>query len=289
MLQYVMQDLLEREDIEQIRDVVQNAAADEQTRSGRIIIAIRKQLEDYSTKKRKRRDTDPPDEHHDGPDEPDERNEPNDGDVSNASTGAKDARTGAEFGKHFNFKPYLKSLTSGQQWEEKKQKSSCGSCGHSPPMNPWKTSCGHLICGPCYDKAFVTEAEQGRDSTTCHACGQNFLTARLLDEDEVLAVNGPRTRLKKQRDDKIRERMEQQDISEEWLKIGERGVLPSAKTIAVKAQILNWIQKDAEVKIIIYTQFLAMITILAKMCQEEGWKTEKVRSSPQHARGVRGI
>jgi hypothetical protein len=35
-------------------------------------------------------------------------------------------------------------------------------------------------------------------------------------------------------------------------------VLPSAKTLAIKAQVLNWTKEDPKVKIIIYTQFLAM-------------------------------
>jgi hypothetical protein len=31
-------------------------------------------------------------------------------------------------------------------------------------------------------------------------------------------------------------------------------ILPSAKTQAVKSQILNWLEEDPEAKIIIYTQ-----------------------------------
>ena len=47
--------------------------------------------------------------------------------------------------------------------------------------------------------------------------------------------------------------------------------LPSAKTSATKACILNWLKQAPEAKIIIYTQFLDMIRILQKMCKIERW------------------
>ena len=41
--------------------------------------------------------------------------------------------------------------------------------------------------------------------------------------------------------------------------------------MAAKAQILNWLAEDADNKIIIFTQFLPMVRILAKICDTEGW------------------
>jgi hypothetical protein len=57
---------------------------------------------------------------------------------------------------------------------------------------------------------------------------------------------------------KEKERLDREDIAEDWLSLGGDEVLPSAKTIAIKAQILNWIRENPSVKIIVYTQFLAM-------------------------------
>jgi SNF2 family DNA or RNA helicase len=48
-------------------------------------------------------------------------------------------------------------------------------------------------------------------------------------------------------------------------------VLPSAKSLAVKAQVLEWIAEEPDVKIIIYTQWIPMIRILSKVAQTEGW------------------
>ena len=58
---------------------------------------------------------------------------------------------------------------------------------------------------------------------------------------------------------------------ENWISMtGE--ICPSAKTQAIKAQILNWFEEDPNVKIIIYTQFLDMIRILGRVCQGEQWE-----------------
>ena len=53
--------------------------------------------------------------------------------------------------------------------------------------------------------------------------------------------SGPQTRGRKKQYAKKVQEIEQQDISTDWLKLGPGGVLPSAKTIALKAQLLNWL------------------------------------------------
>lgn len=59
-------------------------------------------------------------------------------------------------------------------------------------------------------------------------------------------------------------------------------VLPSAKTMACKAQVLNWLQEEPDVKIIIYTQFLPIIRILAKICETESWGYCKYTGAMSH-------
>ena len=78
-------------------------------------------------------------------------------------------------------------------------------------------------------------------------------------------------------------------MRQSWLSLGGKSVLPSAKTIAIKAQVLNWIQENPNVKIIIYTQFLAMIRILEKVCFEEGWGFNEVSLFELILVGVVGI
>jgi SNF2 family DNA or RNA helicase len=57
----------------------------------------------------------------------------------------------------------------------------------------------------------------------------------------------------------------------DWIDQEGKDILPSAKTIAIKAQILNWIAEDENFKIIVFTQFINMIRVLQKVCAAEGW------------------
>jgi SNF2 family DNA or RNA helicase len=66
-----------------------------------------------------------------------------------------------------------------------------------------------------------------------------------------------------------------------WLELNGE-VLPSAKTIAVKAQILEWIEEDPEVKIIIYSQFIGMLNILGRICKTEKWESEMYTGRMSH-------
>jgi hypothetical protein len=266
-----MQDLLEREDIEAIRDIVTQAAADSSTQKGKVIIALRKQLDDFQKKEMKQTaaknsknpifDLDEPE---------DDRDETMDEDSIDHRTGRK--VTGGNFGKDYNFRPYLNSLATGEVWEQKKKKSSCGACSRSPPLDPFQTSCGHLLCAPCYEAAELLAAEEDQPHAICGSCSKVFLYARQLTKDETDEMAGPETRSKgKLRANKQQAKISDQDISEEWLNLGGEGVLPSAKTIAIKAQLMNWFEgKESSSdgkprKVIIYTQFLAMIRILAKV------------------------
>lgn len=73
-----------------------------------------------------------------------------------------------------------------------------------------------------------------------------------------------------------------------WLTMhGE--ILPSSKTIAVKSQILNWIEEDPDVKIIVYSQFIPMLHILGRICQTEGWGFEKYTGHMSHDSRDRAI
>jgi hypothetical protein len=103
-------------------------------------------------------------------------------------------------------------------------------------------------------------AEEGKTNGTCKACGHTF-GACAPCEEEAEDLPGPsrgtrgRTAQKKKKE---KERFDREDIADDWLSLGGEEVLPSAKTIAIKAQILNWTKENPNVKIIIFTQFLAM-------------------------------
>ena len=273
MLQFVMEDLLEREDIECIREVVQAASSDHHN-NPQIIIALRKQLDALAAEEKKKSEeklkaaAKKPTHNRDSSAEKDtatHEDEAQEGDEDDDSQSGSHrqpnrVRSGKAFGKEYDFNPYLKSLTTGESWEKAKERATCASCGLRP-IDPHKTSCGHLYCYTCYEVIMIAAAEKGpKEPTICKKCGKSSGGAIPCDPEEEDDFTGPQTRAgKKKRAEKERVRMDREDIRDDWLSLGAGGsVLPSAKTIAIKAQILNWIQENPNVKIIVYTQFLPM-------------------------------
>ncbi|KAI8942436.1 hypothetical protein NX059_000506 [Plenodomus lindquistii] len=294
MLQFVMEDLLEREDIERIKEITKEHSADTSTQSGQTILAIRKQLELHATRSKKKRIAvdkakaeakaagreyreDYVSEDEDEDEAPhDEDGAPEAGESSRQG-GQKDF-SGGLFGTEYNFKPFLKNLESGDSWEKVKKRSRCAWCSKQP-VRPWITSCGHLICGkPCVEEANDEAMDAGKLNAACKACGVTPTYMHPCEPDDTetpeAVARGTRSQAAKKKN-KQRTRLEREDIGAEWLSSLGDNVLPSAKTIAIKAQILNWTKTDPQVKIIIYTQFIAMIRIMAKVCQNEGWKIEE--------------
>ncbi|KAF3003413.1 hypothetical protein E8E13_000292 [Curvularia kusanoi] len=294
MLQFVMRDLLEREDIEKIRDVVNTQAADSNAEHGRMILVIRAQLEAHELQEKKKATAkarrrlaaeeaakrngteyiEPDDDLTEDDDVPvDLQDGGIDGGIRH---GRERNKSGKSFGKSYDFKPYINSLATGEDWEKKKERAKCAECDRHP-TRPWRTSCGHLLCDPCYDIVMASAAEKGVPNGTCKACGTVFAACIPCEEHEEDATGPSRgTRNKAaQQKRKERERLDREDIADDWLELGGSEVLPSAKTLAIKSQILNWMSENPNVKIIIYTQFLAMIRILSKACQQEGWGSEQ--------------
>jgi hypothetical protein len=276
MLQFVIRDLLEREDIEKIREVCNALPHDEDSRKGKTIIAVRKQLDKLALDQKKKsaaleakkaaaraanreytKDDDDNDLLDEDPD--DDADEDAELDDPNNALGG----SGGQFGKEYNFKPFLRSLRHGENWERAKKKARCGYCGKQP-RRPRLTSCGHLICdSPCYEKLVCDAAaeEGGNPNPACKSCGvtPTFFHPCEADEFEALVPVAERTRSKaEKKKNKERKRLDREDIAEDWLNALGEEVLPSAKTIAVKSQIMNWHRENPRVKIIIYTQFLAM-------------------------------
>jgi SNF2 family DNA or RNA helicase len=271
MLQFVMRDLLEVEDIEQIKEVVQETAVDTKTRGGRTITAIRKQLELHAIQAKKDAAAKTAAENResnaqDMPDDEATQNVEQDEDSDDAPTqstgqiGAGGGGSGSRFGKQYDFGPYLGSLKTGESWEKTKKRAKCGYC-NKQPVHPWLLSCKHLICSSCLEDSNMAAAEVGNDRSACKVCGVvpiSLIEFEIGEDDPFEAVaQGTRSKAAKKAKNQ-RNRHDHEDISDEWLALAGPDVLPSAKTLAIKAQILNWRKEDPKVKVIIYTQFLAM-------------------------------
>ncbi|RMZ72733.1 hypothetical protein GMOD_00007755 [Pyrenophora seminiperda CCB06] len=294
MLQFVMRDLLEVEDIELIKQALkEHEKQSRNTRDKNTVIAVRKQLDKLAADQKKKtaaleakkaKKKAKKDEaqrrgviYVDDDDSDDQLDDEAEEEIEEGPL--QEFESGGSFGRNFNFKPFLGSLQSGKSWEKAKEKAKCSYCEQTP-RRPLMPSCGHLICTDCRAEADLDAAAALNDSAACKVCYQVPTYIHECEVGEFGLSNEPshgtRGNTKKKRE-KESQLAGSEDISEDWLASLGDDVLPSAKTIAVKSQILNWQQEKGNVKVIVYTQFLAMIRILGRVLDKEGWKYEETQ------------
>jgi len=194
---------------------------------------------------------------------------------SDSSSGPAKTSVGKHHGLNYEFQQYLRDLQRGKQWEELQRRTVCARCSDRPE-NPWYTTCYHVYCRDCLLElerdALMREAE-----SRCIECGDLYFksfpcedlkikematpSGDSSDSDRDMAYVKPKSKKSKSGTTKTKD----------WIDMAGVHVLPSAKTIAIKAQILNWVAENPKVKTIIYSQFIPMIRILSKMCQAEKW------------------
>ena len=199
-----------------------------------------------------------------------------------------EGKTGGKHGLSFRFRKYMESLVQSEAWDVITQRTLCSGC-RQPPNDPHVTSCFHIYCLSCLNDLQHFAARKGYDAARCGECGEAYNNVQKCENWETFSVRestkgsseagdeapapqrGPRPKKKKKKEDEL----------PDW--IGMAGeVLPSAKTMAVKAQVMEWLDEDKTAKIIIYSQFLPMIRILGKICQTEGWGYCKYTGTMSH-------
>ncbi|KAK1061371.1 hypothetical protein LTR74_011122 [Friedmanniomyces endolithicus] len=171
--------------------------------------------------------------------------------------------TGGKFGEAIHFKKYLKSLGNSGKWEEIKERSVCAGCKQT------------------------YAARRGHDGATCSECGELYASQTPIEGLDAFGNEGSFSESladavpgKDKAKAKAKKRSKDDDM-EDW--IGMNGeILASAKTVASKAQILEWFAEDPDCKIIIFTQFLPMTRILEKICRTEGWSCCKYTGDMKH-------
>ena len=181
-------------------------------------------------------------------------------------------QTGGKHGLSFHFRKYLEQLMGSDHWDAITQRCLCTGC-RQPPNNPHVTSCFHIYCFSCLTDLQHLAARRGHDQARCSECGEAYTAVEPCKDienfsrRETTASSTPEALVKATKKGR---KSKNDELPEDW--IGLQGeVLPSAKTSAVKAQIMNWLEEDPEAKIIVYTQFIPMIRILGKICATETW------------------
>jgi SNF2 family DNA or RNA helicase len=183
---------------------------------------------------------------------------------------------GGKHGRNYQFQKYIKSLAGTKEWESINARKKCSSC-RSDPYEAIITSCYHVYCRPCVEELQHNAARHNVDHAKCMQCGDEFQSIRVLEDPEVGGAEAVEREATPTGKNKTKGKKKS---ALDW--IGMNGeILPSAKTIAAKAQILEWLSQSDD-KIIVYTQFMPMIRIMGKVCDTEDWTYCKYTGEMSH-------
>ncbi|KAI9743954.1 MAG: hypothetical protein M1818_002688 [Claussenomyces sp. TS43310] len=140
---------------------------------------------------------------------------------------------------------------------------SCGKCQESAEQ-PCAANCGHTFC---YDCLLLMTDGRARDiqNATCPVCKAQIKDFKPVHGQERSESPAPKSSHNSSR---------RPGKLFSWEKISGKP-LPSLKTNALKAQIAKWKQESPHEKIIIFTQWLGMITIISDICVQEKWGARK--------------
>lgn len=270
MVQKTLVDLLEREDFEKLRTVASVDSSEES------VSLLRYLKQNMSTNVGTKRHTSNSDmivtETETVP-------------IDRMSFDAHGGDVGGTHGLTFNFERYLESLRDSAAFEDIRRRTRCSGCKQLP-QDPMVIECHHVYCRHCLKDLRASYIRRGLEQARCIGCGSIFDEARpcakeieeyLVDQElETGASDGSSTA-----GSSVGSKKKKAPELENWLYMrGE--VLPSAKSVALKAQIMAWVAEDPSVKIIVYSQFLAMINLLHRICMTEEWTAERYTGSMSH-------
>ncbi|KAI9683632.1 MAG: hypothetical protein M1829_004937 [Trizodia sp. TS-e1964] len=184
---------------------------------------------------------------------------------------------GKGFGLNYRFRKYLRNLRTGEKWDDLRDRSLCHRCQEIPD-EPQVTSCMHVYCNECILVLSHEASRQGLDQTSCLECGEIYTSVEpcygISELDGELRRESMDNRRSTTGQTPSRQDRKKKPDVLKWINM-EGSLLPSAKTVALKAQILLWFKEKPDEKIIIYTQFRDMISIMSKICQLEGWESRE--------------
>lgn len=155
--------------------------------------------------------------------------------------------TGRFYGRHVDFGDFLKRvrLNCNRTQECEDEEAICCACRYMPDK-PLVLPCKHIFCEQCLKQT----ADESRYASKCCECDMP-LSVALLDSYGRLQIERAGIVPKKASEGPRNKKISQES---NWMNV--EGILPaSAKTLAVKAQILNWIEEDPATKIIIFVQY----------------------------------
>jgi SNF2 family DNA or RNA helicase len=186
---------------------------------------------------------------------------------------------GGRHGLSFQFNKWLEKMKNQPAFREQADVLRCSACGRMPARDPYITSCRHMYCEGCIMTLSESAALSDQSCATCMACGSRFSHSEPYEEDTsrqrgpTKPTSGVFDEINNDEDSEDQGGRKKKRDKWAWIRSQPADILPSAKTTAVKAQILNWIEENPKVKVIVFTQWIGMIHILGKVCESEGWRS----------------
>jgi SNF2 family DNA or RNA helicase len=165
--------------------------------------------------------------------------------------------TGESHGKDVNYGGYIESFKRSANFHLSSKRTICSKC-ERPTDNPVMTLCYHFYCRLHLEDLMHEAAHDGFDQAICvkEDCGKQIMKSTIVD---------PETALKPKYLDT------------------DGNVLPSTKTLACKAQILNWLDPktggDPNAKCIVFCQWRNFLNLLSRICETEKWEYATLHGS----------
>ena len=188
-------------------------------------------------------------------------NDASEGQASSDASALPGSSVGASFGLHDDFRKFLTELRAQGKTREVNERITCARC-KKLPTRPILTSCRHTYCNDCLQADSRDAVEQKLPLNICKRCGVEYtgkeryeLPSGHSGESTMQAAVAGGAQLGTSM---MPRKQKAQDVINTWID-GNGNMLPSAKTQAFKAQVLNWLKENKDVKIIVYTQFVTMV------------------------------
>ncbi|KAH0398319.1 hypothetical protein KCU89_g7361, partial [Aureobasidium melanogenum] len=161
--------------------------------------------------------------------------------------------TGGKHGKKVAYAGYVDAIKRSTNFHILGDRARCCKCNR-PATNPVMAPCYHIYCY-LHLEDMMHEAAANSDDRTMRTvcikpdCGKEIKKTSVVDPEAA--------------------------SKSKWLDAGGN-VLPSTKTLAVKSQILNWLDPksggDPDAKCIIFCQWKTFLYMLSTICESEKWE-----------------
>lgn len=151
-------------------------------------------------------------------------------------------------GLSYKLGKFLRGLIESGNFAKFQSEILCQLCRKQPQL-PMVTSCLHVYCGSCLRELAGKAAAKGFSQSQCSTCNTKFRSTEFCVNVKELEITDPFQSIVDENAKK-----KPRKVVLKWV-LHEGELLLSSKTLAVRAQIRDWLEDDPKQKIIVFSQF----------------------------------